>query len=486
MKGLQCEKALWLTKHEPDLKPLPSSFQQARFDEGHAVGNLAKTCFENGIDIAQKASTFTQRLSLTQTLLSAARSTLFEATVSYMGVLVMADILIPNGYSGGWTLIEVKSATSEKAVFLDDIAVQYWVLTRSGIRISKVELWVVNSNYERKGPIDPVVFFKRMDVTQSIRQRQKGLYEQVQHFRTVLKTKTRPEVAIGPQCFSPYDCDFMNVCWANLPENSVFELAGLHRDKKFEWFEKGITTVAEVPTQGLPLFQQIQINAENEDHGVRVNQPELQQFLAQLHYPLACIDFEGFQMALPPFDGLKPYQQVPFLVSMHIQHSPDEAPVHIEKMVSFGEDPRYLIAEVVAKNIPKNACVVAYSAAYEKSVLHQLAQLFPQFSEPLLQAAQSVIDLMTPFQKGFVYSKKMRGKLSIKSVVPAFVEGLSYADLVIADGEMAVLAYSQLATEANEAQKKELERQLRDYCTRDTYAMMQLIQALQKLGVQQP
>ncbi|MBK7751605.1 MAG: DUF2779 domain-containing protein [Flavobacteriales bacterium] len=42
-------------------------------------------------------------------------------------------------------------------------------------------------------------------------------------------------------------------------------------------------------------------------------------WLAELRYPLHHFDFETLMPAVPLFDGTRPYQQLPFQYSVHMQ-----------------------------------------------------------------------------------------------------------------------------------------------------------------------
>ncbi|MHC4769512.1 MAG: DUF2779 domain-containing protein, partial [Planctomycetota bacterium] len=47
--GSQCHKLLWWKVHEPDAEELqPDKVLQDRFDQGRAVGELARTLFPGG------------------------------------------------------------------------------------------------------------------------------------------------------------------------------------------------------------------------------------------------------------------------------------------------------------------------------------------------------------------------------------------------------------------------------------------------------
>ena len=66
-----------------------------------------------------------------------------------------------------------------------------------------------------------------------------------------------------------------------------------------------------------------------------------------------------------------------------------------------------------------NVCVTAYNKAFECTRLRELAETFPDLSEPLLNIRDNIIDLLIPFQSGWYYVPAMGGSFSIKSVLPA-------------------------------------------------------------------
>ena len=50
IRGLQCEKSLYLYKHHYNLKDNISAQQQAIFNQGNVVGELAQDLFQGGVD----------------------------------------------------------------------------------------------------------------------------------------------------------------------------------------------------------------------------------------------------------------------------------------------------------------------------------------------------------------------------------------------------------------------------------------------------
>ena len=66
----------------------------------------------------------------------------------------------------------------------------------------------------------------------------------------------------------------------------------------------------------------------------------IEEFLDSWKYPLYHLDFETFQQAVPKWDGVNPYMQIPFQYSLHVQNTRDGALEHFEYLGQPGEDPR--------------------------------------------------------------------------------------------------------------------------------------------------
>ena len=133
IRGLQCEKSLYLYKHHYRLKdPTPSSLQ-AVFDQGTNVGILAQELFLDGID-ASPENHFKMVESVEKTLdfISKGETIIYEATFLYNDYTITSfDILIKD--EEGWKAYEVKSSTKVSETYIKDAAIQYYTITNSGI-----------------------------------------------------------------------------------------------------------------------------------------------------------------------------------------------------------------------------------------------------------------------------------------------------------------------------------------------------------------
>lgn len=478
LKGLQCHKSLWLYRNRKDLLEKPTPAQQAIFDTGANVGVLAQELFPNGATIEFEGSSFAEKVAKTKELIESGEKTIYEATFQYDDILVMVDIL-HKGRSG-WDFFEVKSSTEVKDVHRDDVAVQFYVLTGSEIKIKKASLIYINNKYVRKGDLDIKQLFNIENLTNSAKDRQEFVKQKLKEMRKVVG-RVEPEIDIGPHCSDPYDCDFLKHCWGHIPETSVFDIGRLSRDKKWTLYDDGILKFEDLP-EDYPLNPKQQIQVEAELTGKEyVDKEAVKEFLETLYFPLYFLDFETFNPAIPPFDGNWPYQQIPFQFSLHFQKRKGGKVYHEEFLAEEGKDPRKNLAKSLVEIIPNEACVLTYNSGFEKRVIKELAAQFPKLKKKLLAIQDSILDLMIPFQSKAVYKKEMNGSYSIKAVLPALIPEMSYKEMAISEGSQASSSYATLHLMEDLKERKKIRQYLLEYCKLDTLAMVNLLEELKNI-----
>ena len=105
-------------------------------------------------------------------------------------------------------------------------------------------------------------------------------------------------------------------------------------------------------------------------------------------------------------------------------------------------------------------------------------EAFPDYADALGSIHDRILDLIVPFRKRYAYRWLQNGSNSIKDVLPAFIPEMSYKDLEISHGGMAMDAYHQMRTEKDPQKLQLIRRNLLKYCERDTEAMVRLHQKL--------
>ena len=88
---------------------------------------------------------------------------------------------------------------------------------------------------------------------------------------------------------------------------------------------------------------------------------------------------------------------------------------------------------------------------------------------------------MIPFQQKWYYTPEMRGRYSIKSVLPALVPELSYNDLDIKEGGTASNTFLSMVNGTFEGDVEKTRKQLLEYCKMDTQAMVKILDVLNQV-----
>ena len=344
LTGLQCPRLIWTEINEPGKIPETDPVTQYVFDQGHLVGELAKRLFSDGIDIS--TDDFMSNIDTTKELLKERRP-LFEAGILAGKLYSRVDILSPTGEEE-WGIVEVKSSTSVKDVHINDVAFQRYCCNQSGLNIRKCHLDLINNQYVKDGDIDPEGLFNIHDVTDQVEEASVGIQDRIDGILEVVSQKKCPEMIIGPHCKDPYECPLAD-CWESLPEGNVFTLY-YGGKKSFKMYNSGIVTIGEIP-DGYKLNDKQRIQqacvASGEPH---VDKEAIGGFLSSLEYPLYYFDFETISSAVPLFDGVRPYQNIPFQYSVHVVQERQSRAEHYSYLTSGIDDPRPALLSELQKN----------------------------------------------------------------------------------------------------------------------------------------
>ncbi len=481
VRGVKCAKSLWLYKNSDIPRDEPDQGQEARFESGRMVGDLAKRLFPGGKEVAFDPENFKGMISQTRKWLDAGVDTIYEATVSARGDFAMADILKRDG--DGWEIYEVKASTSVKDYHILDVAFQYRAFSNFGLRIKRAFIIHIDNSYVRKGELDIKGLFAIKDVTHEVVSKQGEIEDYRQKFSTMLKGDM-PQVDIGPHCFNFYDCDYMSWCWRNVPERSIFNLYRLTQAKKFELYQEGILKISDIPEDFRPnAIQALQIETEKTG-SVHVDRKKIRQFLSRLSYPIHFFDFETFNEPIPRFDGQRPYMHIPFQYSLHILYE-DGNLEHREFLADENEDPRNHVISHMLKDIRPQGSIVAFNKGFEEGIIKGLADYDPLRKNELLSLLERFEDLMEPFRNGGYYHPEFNGSLSLKSVLPAIFpddKTLDYNGLEIRNGGMAMDTFATLHLIKDREEREKIRNALLEYCRLDTLALLRLYEFLCKVA----
>lgn len=479
LSGLQCSKLIWVHYNHKSRIPPTDPATQAIYDQGHVVGELAKKLYPDGIEIGEGlVREFGKIFGRSREGLTTRRP-LFEPAFAHENGYARADILDPVG-ADEWDIVEVKSSTEVKGIHVDDLAFQRYVFEGAGVRIRNCYLLHINNQYVRQGDIDPHALFTKEDVTALVADRLPQIEAELQQMTKLIGAIDEPVVRIGVHCDDPYTCPLHDHCWANVPEHSVLTLYNIRKTKAFDLFDSGITEIGSIPsTHKLTTNQRIQRDAVV-SNSERIDVYQITKFLRTLVYPLYYLDFETFSTAIPLFDGTKPYQQIPFQFSLHIQASPDSELVPHMFLSRGIEDPRPVFMQRLQELLGSFGSIVVYNQSFEKRILRECTEAMPKFEKWWREIETRIVDLLVPFRSMDYYHPAQHGSASIKAVLPVLTD-LRY-DGEIADGATASSEYMRVTFgEVDNEERLRVRRALEQYCGLDTLAMVKLVERLTEL-----
>jgi len=475
VSGVQCLKLLWWRVHEPHAVELqPDKVLQDRFDQGRLVGEVARSHFPEGKLVTLEHDRAT-RLASTELALDAGVPILFEPAFQADNVFVSLDIL--QREPGSVSLTEVKSASERKDEHIPDAAVQAYVLQRNAIELDRVEIMHLSKEYRHpaKGEL-----FARTDVTDDVRAMLPAIPDLVRQQLAALAGPL-PQVAVGSHCYEPRECPFFDRCWPNDPRH-IRHLYNVGPKKTCSYMSTGIHRIDDLPKNAkLPPAAQRQLRALAT--GQLIVEPGLGEALAGFDvYPLGFLDFETIARAIPVWHDLAPWGQAAAQFSYH--ESRAEGGYRHEAHLAEGpHDARPELAERLVMATANARKVVTYSG-FEKTRIRDLQKSVPELAGPLSDLEGKLIDLL-PVIRNHVYHPDFRGSFSIKYVLQPMVPDLSYSDLVIVDGLVASVEIARLlfvAHRIDPAERARVRQDLLDYCERDTWAMVRLLDRLRELA----
>jgi len=429
-------KRLYLQTHQPELGAELDAAAEAIIQQGHEVGMLARQIFPGGIEVSSEAGLGEAIRTTRELVANPEVPAIFEAVFEHQNVLVKVDIL-HRRRDGRWRLIEVKSTSALKNHQVEDVGIQYRVVSRSGLDVASVCLAHVNRSYVRDGAIDPKRFFKIRNLTRRVQRLQPKLTLQLRSEFSILAMPNPPEIAPDRHCTDPVVCEFYARCNRPRPDDHIVFLPRLHANAMEQLQEMGVQSIHAIPDD----FELTEIQrraATCVQTGEPWFDPQLRYVLSGLVYPLYFADFETLNRAIPPYAGMRPYDQLPFQWSVHVQRAPGAEPEHYEFVATDATDPRREFVSSLCAALGDSGSIVVYSS-FESQRLSELASWFTEFADRINAIQARLFDLL-PVVREHTYHPAYAGSYSIKSVLPALVPEMTYAGMEVADGQAAGLA----------------------------------------------
>lgn len=162
--------------------------------------------------------------------------------------------------------------------------------------------------------------------------------------------------------------------------------------------------------------------------------PDLKRRLDQLRYPLHFIDFETSRVAVPYHAGMRPYEQVAFQWSCHTIQERNAQLEHSEWINVVDAYPNFQFAEALMETVGTEGSFLIWTM-HENTVLNDIRQQLDKYgynSTGLRTWLETVVKFdghpsahivdMFDIAKQSYFHPKMKGRLSLKFVLPAIWE----------------------------------------------------------------
>jgi len=478
---------LWLKKHQKNLLPPIDDNTQAMFDNGHLFEEYAEKIFEGrvlklGFDMSIP-NDYDNLLHKTEEALKKPPQFLLQARFKVGRLTCICDVIEFVG-DHQINLYEIKSSTKVKTEHHYDLAFQVEVLEQIGLEIKQIFVVYVNNRYVRQGAIDISQLVVKSEVTDQVNHLKKITTHQIEKALKVMDSYQRPDL-------SPTHCRLNSFQeWMKIYQNiepfddqSIYNLYILNAKTLIELEKNNIKNITEIPDDfNLSEKQFRQINSFKAQKP-NYNLPAIKKFLDRLEFPLYFLDYETLAHVIPPFDKLKPYQQLPFQYSLHVLNEPDGKTQHFEYLHQTNQNPAQPIAHQLINDIGEKGSILVWNMSFESSCNLLLASYNQDLKTKFQKINLRIIDLMIPFSEGWYVDYRFKGSASIKNVFPVLENKLSYKELDISEGGSAQRIWMDVFLN-NNPQHLDQEKVMADllkYCSLDTLAMVKIYHFLRKL-----
>ena len=486
-EGFRCAKQMWLSAHRQDLQPELQD-GDAPWEASRELKELAWLNFKEVANV-NMAQTVEMQARDTQRLLKTGSEVISDAVFIWGELCCRVDILRRTG-ENQIEFYMVKSSKGWKKKYLPYVSYPYYILSGLGYRVRGAFSLLLNENYSRCGELEPKKLFVTYDAIEEARTVQEDMPLLCERLLACLAQEEEPRQELDTFCFPRGDytgssCGYFSYCTASLPHPNIFDVRGVIRNagknelpKNLALYRKGVVSFADLDgCSSLNDKQKMQVNFELHGNEPHIDIEKIRGFLATLSFPLYFLDFETIKPTIPLYDGTSPNDQFPFLYSLHWVKEPGGKLEWADCFASTVTDPRRKIAEALCRDIPKDACVLAYNMSFEKNEIKKLAQYYPDLGEHLMAIYDNIKDLMVPFKDRSYYTKEMKGSYSIKKVLPALFPDnpdMDYAKLGHINNGLAATEKAMKMRKMNVFEQEAFEKAVRYYCWMDTYAMVMI------------
>ena len=471
---------LWLKKHDKTKLPPIDDNTQAIFDAGNMFEAYAEKLFPDGFRLG--FDNYQEYLTLPQATAKAiadGNKTLFQARFEADDITCICDV-VQFVDDKTLDLFEIKSSTKAKPEHEVDLAFQMVVLERAGYSVRNISVVHVNNQYVRSGAIDAKQLTGSTDVTEAVRRLEDFTNQKIAEAAEMLESGSHPDFSptlAEKSAFGEWLEIYKHL--NSFEAGSIYDLCQLDSKTLSNLNNAGIEFIKDIPENFiLRPKQALQVEATRLGRPI-IHTDKIKEFLGSFVFPLYFFDYETLASLVPYFDGLRPYQQLPFQYSLHVLESPDSELKHYEYLHRENSNPAQSLSETLKSHTGDQGSVITWNMGFEKSCNTLLGSLLPEFTSFYESLNERIVDLMLPFSNGMYIDKDFCGSASIKNVLPVLVSELSYKALGIQEGASAQRLWMEAVLDGKrDEQKQQILDDLVEYCKLDTLAMVEIYKKL--------
>ena len=222
IRGLQCDRALWLDVHAPRLARYTRE-QMLRFGHGRefehtvkqrlAQSNQPAPQFDLSAELGRNVDAYPERTAAIIGSHNAA--TLFEAGFLYDDVLVLADTVILR-HDGSLDVYEIKSGTALSDTYRHDAALQHYVISNCH---SVNSFSIV---YAKENETGRDVEFTIVELTDALKAEAGDIARHIAQMKTIALATAEPDTPTGQHCLAPYACPYQHHCQQGVRQLALF------------------------------------------------------------------------------------------------------------------------------------------------------------------------------------------------------------------------------------------------------------------------
>lgn len=456
---------LWAKSRGLEKSKVISVYDQHLSKQGYQVEKIAKEFLKNKVSREYPVgSTVT-----------------FQVVVEDGEYEARIDALVHDVVNNTYDIYEIKSTTKVERIHKYDTTFQY-LIAKTSLPINKVYLLRVNGDYIKDGDIDINSLLTVDDLSEFILEFEDEVFQMRVQAKGILNLELPPR---DEHCFNPKTCPCKDLCHENLPEYSIYDLPYGNKKKYQSLLDLGINDLAGIKSDFPVSERQKCLLQSIYQQKPIIQYTKIKEELDKLEYPLYFLDYETFGTALPIHDRYKPYQNITFQYSLYVVENPEHQGEHYEFLATDPIEPSKGLCESLLSHINSKGTIVVWHKSFECGRNSELAELQVCYAEQFLDINKRTFDLKEIFTKSLYVDYRFHGSASIKDVLPILIPQLSYKELDIAKGDVAMTKwYEMVYGQLEESEKEKIKFDLLTYCKLDTLAMVEIWNKL-KLEVTQ-